>query len=93
MIVMVEKITTGIKGLDVITGGIPRGSSVLVAGGTGCGKSILATQFVYEGAKQFKEPGLMVALETHTQDIMLNMESFNWDIKPLQKLWEVKFII
>ena len=42
---------TGIVGLDeMLGGGIPSGSSVLVAGPSGSGKTTLATQFVLEGA-------------------------------------------
>ena len=80
-----DKVKTGILGLDEITnGGIPIGSSVLVSGGAGTGKSILAMQYLYEGATKFKEPGLLITLETNLKNIVWNMESFNWDIKKLQ---------
>jgi len=49
-----DRVKTGIPGLDeLIEGGIPTGSSVLVSGGAGTGKTIIATQYIYEGAKQF----------------------------------------
>ena len=80
-----ERTRTGISGLDeLIGGGIPKGSNVLVAGGTGTGKTILTTQYLYSGATQFGEPGLFVTLEGNIRDIAWNMESFQWDIKRLQ---------
>ncbi|MFH1544897.1 MAG: ATPase domain-containing protein [archaeon] len=80
-----KRIPTGIEGLDqLIQGGLPRGSSILIAGGTGTGKTILATQFLYQGATKFNEPGLYVTLETNLKNITWDMENFNWDIKKLQ---------
>jgi KaiC/GvpD/RAD55 family RecA-like ATPase len=82
---MVEKVPTGIPGLDeLLKGGIPRSSSVLVSGGAGCGKSIFSMQFIVEGARQFKESGLYVTLESNPKNIIWDMSSFNWDIRALQ---------
>lgn len=80
-----EKIKTGILGLDEICGGgIPQGSNILVSGGAGTGKTILTTQYLYNGATKFGEAGIFVTLEGNVRDIAWNMESFNWDIKSLQ---------
>ena len=80
-----ERVKTGIPGLDeLLSGGIPKGSNVLVAGGPGTGKTILATQYLYNGGLQYGEPGLFVTLEGNVRDIAWNMESFQWDIKALQ---------
>jgi len=80
-----ERTKTGIPGLDeLVSGGIPKGSNVLVSGGPGTGKTILATQYLYNGALQFGEPGVFVTLEGNVRDIAWNMESFQWDIKSLQ---------
>ncbi|MFH0955188.1 MAG: ATPase domain-containing protein [Candidatus Micrarchaeota archaeon] len=82
---MVERVKTGIPGLDdILKGGIPKGASVVVAGGSGCGKSILSMQYIYNGAVQFNEPGLFVTIQTTTQNLLWDMQSFNWDIKKLQ---------
>jgi circadian clock protein KaiC len=80
-----ERVRTGITGLDeLVNGGIPKGSNVLVAGGAGTGKTILATQYLYNGATNYGEAGLYVTLEGNVRDIAWNMESFQWDIKSLQ---------
>lgn len=53
-------IPTGIAGADKTLGeqGIPRGHTVLVAGGPGSGKTTFAIQFLYKGATEHGEPGL-----------------------------------
>jgi len=80
-----ERTPSGIPGLDeLIEKGIPRGSAVLLSGGSGTGKSIFAMQFIYSGAKDYNEPGLYVTLESNIRNIVWDMENFQWDIKPLQ---------
>ncbi len=76
---------TGIPGLDdVLNGGIPRTASVVLAGGPGCGKSIMAMQFIYNGAAQLREPGIFVTVQTDIQNIIWDMQNFGWNIKGLQ---------
>ena len=80
-----DRVTTGIPGFDeLIEGGFPDGSSILLSGGPGTCKTIFATQYIYNGAKQFQEPGLFVSVETNIKNITWNMQSFNWDIRELQ---------
>jgi circadian clock protein KaiC len=58
-----ERLSLGIKGLDeMLGGGIPAGHSVLVAGPSGSGKSVLATKFIIEGARH-GEPGIIAVFE------------------------------
>jgi circadian clock protein KaiC len=53
----------GIAGLDeMMGGGLPRGYSLLVAGPTGAGKSIMASAFLVEGARQ-GQTGVIAAFE------------------------------
>lgn len=53
-----DRAPTGIEGLDEITGGgLPKGRPTLVCGGTGCGKTLLALEFLVRGATEFGEPG------------------------------------
>lgn len=80
-----ERVKTGIPGLDeILNGGIPITSSVLVTGGAGTCKTILGLQFLYNGAKQFNEPGIYFTVETSVKNITWNIESFGWDMKQLQ---------
>jgi circadian clock protein KaiC len=58
-----ERLSMGIKGLDeMLGGGLPRGYSLLVAGPSGSGKSLLAAAFLLEGASK-GETGVIVAFE------------------------------
>ncbi len=81
-----NRVKTGVEGLDaLIEGGIPEGSSVLISGGSGTGKTILATQYIYNGGKLYGEPGIYVSIETNLKNIIWNMQNFNWDIRELQE--------
>ncbi|HEY5544688.1 MAG TPA: ATPase domain-containing protein [Gemmatimonadaceae bacterium] len=67
-----ERLSVGVKGLDdMLGGGIPAGYSVLLAGPSGSGKSVLATQFISEGTRH-DEPGIIAVFEKrpteHSQD-------------------------
>src|SRR5688572_6621200 len=58
-----ERLSVGIKGLDdMLGGGIPAGYSVLLAGPSGSGKSVLATEFISEGARH-DQPGIIAVFE------------------------------
>lgn len=62
--------STGVPGLDeMMEGGIPTGDSVLVAGPSGSGKSVLATQFIAEGGEQGKA-GVLVVFEEHPKEYL-----------------------
>jgi circadian clock protein KaiC len=63
-----QRLSVGVKGLDeMLGGGIPAGYSVLVAGPSGSGKSVLATQFISEGARH-DEPGIIAVFEKRPID-------------------------
>jgi circadian clock protein KaiC len=58
-----ERVSMGVPGLDdMLGGGLPRGYSLLVAGPSGSGKSILASAFLAEGARR-GEAGVIAAFE------------------------------
>lgn len=80
----VDKAATGIRGLDEITrGGLPRGRTVLVSGGPGCGKTLLGLEFLYRGAAEQDEPGVFVCFEETALDLINNTASFGWDLREL----------
>jgi circadian clock protein KaiC len=57
------RLSVGVTGLDeMLGGGIPSGYSVLVAGPSGSGKSVLATEFIREGVRR-GEPGVIAVFE------------------------------
>ena len=78
------KCPTGIQGLDEITGGgFPRGRPTLVCGGAGCGKTLLAAEFLVRGAVQFGEPGVLMAFEETEAELKANVASLGFDLAGL----------
>jgi circadian clock protein KaiC len=78
------KAPTGIAGLDDITGGgLPRGRPTLVCGGPGCGKTLLAAEFLIRGATQFGEPGAFVSFEETGEELAQNVRSLGFDLEAL----------
>lgn len=79
------KAATGIQGLDEITaGGLPRGRPTLVCGGTGCGKTLLALEFLVHGATHESEPGVLIAFEESPAELVANVASLGFDLEKLQ---------
>ena len=80
------KAPTGIRGLDEITGGgLPRGRSTLVTGGTGSGKTLLGLQFLVAGAREYGEPGVLVTFEESAGKVSANVASLGFDLDELQR--------
>jgi circadian clock protein KaiC len=78
------KAPTGIPGLDEITnGGLPRGRPTLVCGGAGCGKTLLAMEFLVRGALDYDEPGVFVSFEETLNDLVANAHSLGFDLPRL----------
>jgi len=79
---LTEKTTTGVQGLDeLLGGGVPRGRAVLVIGGPGTGKTILAAQFLYKGMKDHDENGIFVSLDESKEHFLDEMQQFGWDFR------------
>jgi circadian clock protein KaiC len=87
------KAPTGVTGFDEITGGgLPRGRTTLLVGGPGSGKTVLALQFLVHGARDCKEPGIIVAFEESSTRILANAESFGWKLTGLRRRKKVFFM-
>ena len=82
--ISLPKCRTGIQGLDEITGGgLPRGRPTLVCGGAGCGKTLLAAEFIVRGAVGFGEPGVLMAFEETEKELTANVASLGFDLANL----------
>jgi KaiC domain protein len=91
VVVVIERVKTGIPGFDeIVGGGIPKRNVVLLSGGPGTGKTIFAMQYLWNGL-QLGEPGVYVALEEHPVQIRVHMRSFGWDVRQYEQ--EGKFTI
>ncbi|AWM10126.1 circadian clock protein KaiC [Bradyrhizobium symbiodeficiens] len=80
----ITKSPTGIDGFDDLTlGGLPTGRPSLVCGSAGCGKTLFASTFLFNGAKIYDEPGVFVTFEERPVDIIANVDSLGFDLQTL----------
>jgi circadian clock protein KaiC len=80
----IKKCPTGIRGLDEITnGGLPKGRPTLICGGAGCGKTLLAMEFIVRGIRDFGEPGAFMAFEENEDELTQNVASLGFDLKEM----------
>lgn len=87
------KAPTGIGGFDEITGGgLPGGSTTLLLGGPGSGKTILSLQFLVHGATACKERGIFVAFEETAKRVVANAASFGWGLDELLRQGTLFFL-
>ncbi|MBN2594166.1 MAG: circadian clock protein KaiC [Sedimentisphaerales bacterium] len=90
--IFLQKISTGIKGLDkLLCGGVYKNSSTLITGASGSGKTITALHFIVEGAKR-GEKSLFVEFEESPDQLYRNAASFGWDLEKYVKKGLVKLI-
>jgi circadian clock protein KaiC len=79
------KSPTGIHGLDEITGGgLPRGRPTLISGTAGCGKTLMAMEFLVRGATQFGEAGVFMAFEERPDELNENVRSLGFALEDLE---------
>ena len=79
-----DKSPTGIAGFDELTsGGVPKGRPTIVCGGPGCGKTMLAVEFLVRGATEFNEPGVLMTFEETSEEMSKNVASLGFDLQKL----------
>jgi len=75
----------GVVGFDeLIPGGIHAGSSYLIQGAPGTGKTTFGLQFIWEGVNRYKQKGVVVTLEEFPEQLYRDAASFGWDFKELE---------
>lgn len=88
-----DKISTGIPGLDkIMGGGMPRTQLSLITGTSGTGKTTFCCQFINEGVRKFNEKGVYLSFEEPPEAIKDNMRGFGWDFDALEKSGKFAFI-
>jgi circadian clock protein KaiC len=86
-------IHTGIAGLDdILLGGIKQGNVLLVEGAPGTGKTTLGLEFIYRGAVDFDEPGLIISFELSPQKLLRDAHGFGWDFEQLEQGGKLRII-
>jgi len=83
---MEGRISTHIPGLDALIGdGFPEGTINLLTGPPGSAKSLFGSQFIYNGARFDKQPGIFLTLEESRESVLKAAECFGMDLKKLEK--------
>ena len=88
-----ELIKTGTPGLDqILKGGLRKNSSVLVTGSPGTGKTLMALQFVYYGAKDYNENGIFLSTEENLDILAQSAKNLGMDIKSMVEKGKLFFV-
>lgn len=86
------RLSMGIKGLDeMMGGGIPLGDSLLVAGASGTGKSVIGTHFIGEGLRH-GEPGIMAVFEERPEDAVRRAKNMGQDLATAEREGKLKIL-
>ncbi len=84
--IKISRVKTGIKGFDeLVQGGFPVASTILLCGTPGTGKSIFSMEYVYNGAKKFGDKSLYVSFEQSTNDIRSQAALLGMNFAELEK--------
>jgi len=82
---VVERINSGIDGLDAfLGGGYIRSSSITVSGPTGSGKSTFGMQFLLGGVER-GEKGIYISLEEDKRTFLRNASGYRWNTTKLER--------
>jgi len=85
MVTNLERVGTGIDGLDqILAGGYPKERTVLIAGPAGTGKSTFALQFLVSGIVNEDSPGIYVSFDESLENVRNDGMSYGWDLKSLE---------
>jgi KaiC/GvpD/RAD55 family RecA-like ATPase len=80
-----DRCPTGIRGFDeLVSGGLPRGRTILLNGTCGTGKTVFSTQFLLNGVKRYNEPGIYVMLEQDVDEFRQDMGGFGFELAKLE---------
>ena len=92
MLDSMERIKTGISGLDnLISGGVPKSSITLVSGPPGSGKSIICCQFLYQGIET-GEKCLFLTLDKKVEGLLTQAKKLGLNFQPAIEKGQTKFL-
>lgn len=75
-----QRVSTGVPALDdSLEDGYWPGSTTLVAGPSGVGKTLMALHFIFEGGRR-NEPGVLLTLQENRHQLTRIIERFGWSI-------------
>lgn len=81
-----RRVHSAIPGLDrLIQGGFPAGSTIVVTGPSGTGKTMMGIQFLYKGVVEYNEPGVLIQVGGFGTTLLWYEEMLGWDLARLQE--------
>ena len=87
-----DRVSSGVKGLDeILGGGFPKGRTILVVGSPGSGKTILAIQFLHAGAVA-GERSIYITFDEKPEQVKQNVSEFGWDLDRLEGEGKIMFV-
>jgi circadian clock protein KaiC len=87
------RIKLGIPDLDQLLGeGVVAGSSLLISGVAGTGKTLLLLEFIYRGAIEFGEKGIFFSFEETRERVIANAKGMGWDIQKQIDLGNIQIV-
>ncbi len=90
---MTNRVRTGVPGLDeMLSGGFLEGSTVLLLGAPGTGKTTLGLQFLYNGIVQDDQPGLFITFEEFPYALLRDAQGHKWDLRALEEANKLRII-
>jgi len=76
------RVKTGVSKLDELFGeGIPRGSSIIVSGVAGAGKTVLGLEILYRGARDRGEKGIYFSFEERPERLHATARGLGWELE------------
>lgn len=88
-----DRVKTNIPGFDeLVEGGFPKGSNVLITGVPGTGKTIFSLEYLHNGATLEKEKGIYFTFEEKREALINQAKQFGWDLEKLEKTGKIKII-
>ena len=87
------RVQLGIPNLDKLLGqGVVSGSTFLVSGVAGTGKTLLLLEFIYKGASEFGEKGIFFSFEETKERVIANAKGMGWDIEGQMKKGNIEIV-
>lgn len=89
-----ERVITGIKGFDeLVDGGLPKNSAILLSGSPGTGKTIFGLEYIYRGANDHGEKGMYVSFEQNPDDLREQARQLGFsDLERLEMEGNIVFV-
>ncbi len=88
-----DRVVTGIAGLDpMLDGGLLRGSTTVVKGPPGTGKTCIGLEFIATGAEKFDEPGAVITFEHFPRKLHRDAASIGIPLEELESRGMVRTV-